>query len=41
MKAVAAKETPIGIQHLLERIRREFPKIKFGYFNPPKERFTN
>jgi pyruvate-formate lyase-activating enzyme len=41
MKAVAAKETPIGIEHLLERIRREFPKIKFGYFNPPKERFTN
>ena len=41
MAAVAAKDTPIGMHHLLESIRREFPKLKFGYFNPPKEKFAN
>ncbi|MGD8667007.1 MAG: radical SAM protein [Desulfobacterales bacterium] len=41
MQAVTAKDTPIGMHHLLELIRREFPKLKFGYFNPPKEKFAN
>jgi pyruvate-formate lyase-activating enzyme len=39
MDAVAANDAPVGIQNLLELIRREFPKLKFGYFNPPKEKF--
>ena len=39
MKAVTALDTPIGIHNLMELIRREFPKLKFGYFNPPKEKF--
>jgi hypothetical protein len=39
MEAVAANDAPIGMQNLLEHIRREFPKLKFGYFNPPKEKF--
>ena len=30
---------PIGMEKLLNRIRKQFPKIKFGYFNPPKENF--
>ncbi len=30
---------PIGMQNLLEQIRRDFPGLKFGYFNPPKEKF--
>jgi len=30
---------PMGMENLLERIRARFPEIRFGYFNPPKERF--
>jgi pyruvate-formate lyase-activating enzyme len=30
---------PIGMEKLLNRIRKQFPKVKFGYFNPPKENF--
>ncbi len=29
----------IGMYRLLERIRREFPKVQFGYFNRTKEKF--
>lgn len=32
---------PIGMKNLLVQIRREFPNLKFGYFNPPKETFGN
>jgi pyruvate-formate lyase-activating enzyme len=39
MKTVTAKGAPIGMHNLLELIRRQFPKLKYGYFNPPKEKF--
>jgi len=39
MKAVAAQGEPIGMEKLLNRIRKQFPNLKFGYFNPPKEKF--
>jgi pyruvate-formate lyase-activating enzyme len=39
MSDVASNGTPIGIENLLGQIRREFPDVKFGYFNPPKEKF--
>ncbi len=39
MDAVASNDAPIGMQNLLDHIRQEFPKLKFGYFNPPKEKF--
>ena len=39
MNAVAATDKPMGMKNLLEKIRQEFPKLKFGYFNPPKEKF--
>jgi hypothetical protein len=29
------------MQRLLEQIRQEFPDLKYGYFNPPKEKFRN
>jgi hypothetical protein len=29
------------MKNLLEQIRQEFPQLKFGYFNPPKEKFGN
>jgi molybdenum cofactor biosynthesis enzyme MoaA len=28
----------LGVKQLLELIKEEFPKLQFGYFNPPMER---
>jgi wyosine [tRNA(Phe)-imidazoG37] synthetase (radical SAM superfamily) len=28
----------MGVRHLMEILREEFPLLKFGYFNPPMER---
>lgn len=39
MAGVAESGAPIGMQKLLDQIRQEFPDLKFGYFNPPKEKF--
>ncbi len=41
MNDVAQCGQPIGMKRLLEQIRQEFPNIKYGYFNPPKEQFGN
>lgn len=32
------ESNPIGIKKLLELIRKNFPQIKLGYYNPPKEK---
>jgi len=39
MSAVASTGKPMGMKKLLKQIRQEFPNLKFGYFNPPKETF--
>ena len=39
MSAVADHGTPLGMQHVLDGIKESFPGLKFGYFNPPKEKF--
>jgi MoaA/NifB/PqqE/SkfB family radical SAM enzyme len=39
MDTVAEHGEPIGMENLLNRVRRQFPKLKFGYFNPPREAF--
>jgi len=39
MDAAGPSGRPIGMQRLLARIRKEFPDLLFGYFNPPKARF--
>jgi molybdenum cofactor biosynthesis enzyme MoaA len=39
MDAVATHSISIGMENLLNRVRRQFPELKFGYFNPPKESF--
>jgi pyruvate-formate lyase-activating enzyme len=41
MGGAAPNGAPIGMENLLEQIRQEFPHLKFGYFNPPKEKFGN
>jgi hypothetical protein len=28
----------MGIKLMMQKIREEFPDLKFGYFNPPMER---
>jgi pyruvate-formate lyase-activating enzyme len=33
-------EEPMGVKVLMEKIREEFPDLKFGYFNPPMERIS-
>jgi len=39
MSAVANHGTPLGMQHILDGIKESFPGLKYGYFNPPKEKF--
>jgi hypothetical protein len=39
MDAAAPLGTPMGMGVLIREIRRGFPTLKFGYFNPPKEKF--
>jgi pyruvate-formate lyase-activating enzyme len=41
MSDAASNGAPIGMENLLKQIRHEFPSLKFGYFNPPKEKFGN
>jgi pyruvate-formate lyase-activating enzyme len=40
MNAVVNHGEPIGMEKLIHRIRKRYPKLKFGYFNPPKEKFN-
>ena len=39
MDGVAQNGKPIEMKRLLEQVRKEFPNLKHGYFNPPKEKF--
>lgn len=32
---------PVGVEIAIGRIRKLFPKVKCGYFNPPKEKFSD
>jgi hypothetical protein len=40
MNTIEFHGKPIGMQNTLRRIRQCFPNLKFGYFNPPKEKFN-
>jgi pyruvate-formate lyase-activating enzyme len=39
MSGVDRTGTPVGMKTVLRRIKASFPKLKYGYFNPPKEKF--
>jgi pyruvate-formate lyase-activating enzyme len=39
MNAAIPNAEPIGVQNLINQVRQQFPKLKHGYFNPPKEKF--
>jgi molybdenum cofactor biosynthesis enzyme MoaA len=40
MNRTAHHSDPAGVNALLDHIRQRFPHLRFGYFNPPKERFA-
>ena len=39
MGAAAPHGRPMGAKYLLNQIQTQFPRVRFGYFNPPKETF--
>jgi len=39
MDAAAPLGAPIGMDALIQGIRSSYPSLKFGYFNPPKEKY--
>ncbi len=39
MNEVARHDRPIGMINVLRRIHKEFPRTRYGYFNPPKEAY--
>jgi len=41
MDAVAPLDEPMGMETLIQGIRGSCPNLKFGYFNPPKEKFKS
>ncbi|NNG02230.1 MAG: radical SAM protein [Desulfobacteraceae bacterium] len=41
MNDARKQATPMGVHTLLDKVREEFPNLKYGYFNPPREKWTN
>ena len=41
MKTAAPLGPPVGMDRLLQMVAKRYPDLRFGYFNPPKERFAN
>lgn len=39
MNEVTPLGPPVGMDRLLQMIRKGYPDLRYGYFNPPKERF--
>jgi molybdenum cofactor biosynthesis enzyme MoaA len=39
MNSVSHISSPIGMKRLLSQIREDFPSLRHGYFNPPRESF--
>ena len=40
MAGMKAQQPPLGMQHCLDRIKKRFPRLMYGYFNPPREKWT-
>jgi len=38
---IGADEAGMGVLEMMNRLREKYPDLKFGYFNPPKERMAN
>jgi len=39
MSAAADLGTPVGMHRAIRQVKKSFPDVKHGYFNPPKEKF--
>ncbi len=39
MEKAASLGTPLGMITLLKKVKKRFPTLIYGYFNPPKEKF--
>jgi pyruvate-formate lyase-activating enzyme len=39
MNDIADHGMPLGVRTLMEKIRMRHPRVRYGYFNPPKESF--
>jgi len=39
-ESIALRESPelLGMPNLLQKIREKFPRVRFGYFNPPRKK---
>jgi pyruvate-formate lyase-activating enzyme len=40
MTMETSMNAPVGIKELISNLKRDFPNLKHGYFNPPKESFS-
>ncbi len=40
MNKSARHSRPLGMANLLQSVRRHAPHVRFGYYNPPKEKFS-
>ena len=41
MTRLLPHDTPMGMRALLKEVRGAFPRLRHGYFNPPKEKFAS
>ena len=39
MEEITPHGMPLGMKKIFQRLKKEFPKLRHGYFNPPKESF--
>jgi pyruvate-formate lyase-activating enzyme len=39
MNGITPAGQPMGMKKLINRVRKCYPQLRFGYFNPPKEHF--
>jgi pyruvate-formate lyase-activating enzyme len=39
MQAAAPADAPVGMRRCLKHFRKAFPRLIYGYFNPPKEKW--
>jgi pyruvate-formate lyase-activating enzyme len=40
MSDAASQGRPLGMKNILRQIKESFPDVMYGYFNPPKEKFS-
>jgi len=39
MNKVGKHGMPLGMSKILNHLKKTFPQLQHGYFNPPKEKF--